>query len=157
MAASAVAPIDVSSNLFITPHARLIYNDYDADGYTETGSLGFSAAVNPDSVSRLTGTISARIQSVHENIDGNGTALIPELTLGVVGDLMDDDANATANFVGGGTTFAVTGTQKEDIGAFVGVGLALNNPAWVASVSYEADIRSDYLSHTASAEFRLRF
>lgn len=135
----------------------MIYNHYDADGYTETGSLGFSAAVNPDSVSRLTGTISARIQSVHENFSNGDTTFIPELRLALVGDLIDDDATATVNFVGGGTAYQVTGTDTSDIGALVGIGLALNNPAWVASVSYEADIRSDYLSHTASAEFWLRF
>lgn len=150
-------PIEVSSNVFITPNASLTYNHYDADSYTETGSLGFSATVNPGSASQLTGTLGARFHAVYEDIDGSGTDFIPEVRLGVIGDLVDDDSVSTANFVGGGTAFNVTGTDTDDIGALIGLGLALDNDGWAAGISYDGDIRSDYMSHTARAEFRWKF
>lgn len=148
-------PIEVSSNVFITPNASLTYNHYDADSYTETGSAGLSARVNPGSASQLTGTLSARIHAVYEQ--SNGTSFIPELRLGIIGDLIDDDAVSTATFVGGGTAFNVTGTDTDDIGALIGIGFALDNATWSAGVSYDADIRSDYMSHTGRAEFRWKF
>jgi outer membrane autotransporter protein len=148
-------PIEVSSNIFITPNASLTYNHYEADSYTETGSGGFSARVNPGSASQLTGTIGARFHTVYEYT--SGTSFIPELRIGVIGDLVDDDAVSTATFVGGGTTFNVTGTDTDDIGALIGVGFALDNAGWTAGINYDADIRGDFMSHTARAEFRWKF
>lgn len=149
------APMEVSSNVFITPNASLTYNHYDADSYTETGSAGFSARVNSGSASQLTGTLGARIHAVYEQADG--TSFIPELRVGIIGDLVDDDAVSTATFVGGGMAFNVTGTDTDDIGALIGLGLAMDNDSWSAGISYDADIRSDFMSHTARAEFRWNF
>lgn len=148
-------PVEVSSGVFITPNASLTYNHYDADSYTETGSAGFSARVNPGSTSQLTGTLGARVHAVYEQVDG--TRLIPELRVGIIGDLNDDDAVSTATFVGGGTAFNVTGADTDDIGALIGLGLAMENDAWSAGISYDADIRGDYTSHTGRAEFRWKF
>lgn len=153
--AAAGVPIEVSSGVFITPNASLTWNHYDADSYTETGSLGFSANVNPDSVSQLTGTLGARLHAVYEQ--GDGTAFIPEVSVAVVGDLIDDDAVSTATFVGGGTAYTVTGTDTDDIGALIGAGFSFESEGWSAGLSYDADLRSDYQSHTGRAEFRWKF
>lgn len=155
MGAALGVPLEVSSNVFITPNASLTYNHYDADSYTETGSAGFSARVNPGSASQLTGTLGARIHAVYEQADG--TSFIPELRVGIIGDLIDDDAVSTATFVGGGTAFNVTGTDTDDIGALIGLGLTMENDSWSAGITYDADIRSDFMSHTARAEFRWKF
>lgn len=148
-------PIEVSSSLVITPNASLSWNHYDADTYTETGSP-LAQTVNPDAVSQLTGTIGARIHAVYENFDDDGTMFIPELRVALIGDLMDDDATAMATFTGA-TAYQVTGTDTDAVGALIGVGLGLDNPDWSAAVSYDADIRNDFMSHTARAEFRWKF
>lgn len=150
-------PVEVASQVYLTPNASLTWNHYSADSYTETGSLGFSARVTPGSVSQLTGTVGARIHAVYENFTANGTSLIPELRVGLAYDIVDDDAVSTATFVGGGTSYSVTGTNTDDLGALIGVGLSFDNPAWTASLGYDGDLRSDYMSHTASAEYRFRF
>lgn len=155
MGAALGVPLEVSSNVFITPNASLTYNHYDADSYTETGSAGFSARVNPGSASQLTATLGARIHAVYEQADG--TSFIPELRVGIIGDLIDDDAVSTATFVGGGTAFNVTGTDTDDIGALIGLGLTMENDSWSAGITYDADIRGDFMSHTARAEFRWKF
>lgn len=151
------APIEVSSNVFITPNASLAWNHSDSESYTETGSMGLSQHVNPDASSSLTGTIGARIHAVHESFGNTGTTFVPELRLAMVGDLMDDDATATVNYVGGGTAYQVTGTDTSDIGALVGFGLTLDNPYWSASLSYDAEIRSDFVSHTGRARISWSF
>lgn len=150
-------PLEVASQVYLTPNASLTWNHYAADSYTETGSLGFSARVTPGSVSQLTGTIGARIHAVYENFTAGGTSLIPELRIGLAYDLVDDDAVSAATFVGGGTSYSVTGTNTDDLGALLGLGFSLDNPSWSAGLAYDADIRSDFMSHTASAEYRLRF
>ncbi|GAB5510431.1 MAG: hypothetical protein Rhims3KO_18320 [Hyphomicrobiales bacterium] len=151
------APIEVSSNVFITPNASLTWNHSDSESYTETGSMGLSQHVNPDASSSLTGTIGARIHAVHESFGNTGTTFVPELRLAMVGDLIDDDATATVNYVGGGTAYQVTGTDTSDIGALVGFGLTLDNPYWSASLSYDAEIRSDLVSHTGRARISWSF
>lgn len=151
------APIEVSSNVFVTPNASLTWNHSDSESYTETGSMGLSQHVNPDASNSLTGTIGARIHAVHESFGNIGTTFVPELRLAMVGDLMDDDATATVNYVGGGTAYQVTGTDTSDIGALVGFGLTLDNPYWSASLSYDAEIRSDFVSHTGRARISWSF
>jgi fibronectin-binding autotransporter adhesin len=151
-------PMEVSQDIYITPNASLTYNSYDADSYTETGGGGFSQTVTPDAVTQLTGTIGARIHAVYDNFDRDGTVFIPELRLALIGDLVDDDATASALFTGAGATaYQVTGTDTDDFGALVGVGLGLDNPDWSASLNYDADLRSDSQNHTARAEFRWKF
>lgn len=114
--------------------------------------------VNPDAVSQLTGTIGARIHAVYENFDTDGTVFIPELRVALIADLIDDDATASATFAGAGVgSYQVTGTDTDDVGALIGFGLGLDNPDWSAGISYDADLRSDFISHTARAEFRWKF
>lgn len=147
------APIAISPNAYLTPNASLTWNHYDADGYTEVGVgantiAGFSA-------NTLTGTIGARLHAVYEMSDGS--AIIPELSAGLLYDLVDDDSQASATFVGGGTAYTVSGTEIADIGAVLGAGLTMRNDTWSFGLSYEGDIRSDFTSHTARAEIRMRF
>ena len=157
LGAAAGVPIEMGQGIFITPNASLTYNYYQADDYTETGSLGFSSSVDPGSVNQLTGTIGARVHAVYEDVGYGGTAVIPELRVALIGDIIDDDATSTATFTGGGTAYAVTGTETDDIGALVGVGLSLDNEGWSAGLAYDADLRSDYQSHAGRAEFRWKF
>ncbi|MGD1886300.1 MAG: hypothetical protein ACFB01_04095 [Cohaesibacteraceae bacterium] len=42
-------------------------------------------------------------------------------------------------------------------GALIGAGFSFENEGWSAGLSYEADLRSDYQSHTGRAEFRWKF
>ncbi|MEM1283773.1 MAG: autotransporter outer membrane beta-barrel domain-containing protein [Pseudomonadota bacterium] len=149
-------PLEVSVGVYITPNASLTWNHYDADTYTETGGT-LAQTVNSDTVSQLTGTIGARIHAVYDNFDSDGTVFIPELRVALIGDIADDDATASVAFTGGGASYQVTGTDTDDIGALVGVGFGLDNPDWSAALNYDADIRGDFMSHTARAEFRWKF
>lgn len=150
-------PVEVASQVYLTPNASLTWNRYAADSYTETGSLGFSSQVNPGSVGQLTGTIGARIHAVYENFTPSGASFVPELRIGLAYDIVDGDAVSVATFTGGGTSYSVTGTDTDDLGALVGLGLSLDHSAWSAGVAYDGDIRSDSMTHTASAEYRFRF
>lgn len=49
------------------------------------------------------------------------------------------------------------GTGPDVVVALIGVGLSLDTAGWSAGISYDADIRSDFLSHSARAEFRWKF
>lgn len=147
------APIAISANGYLTPNASLTWNHYDADGYTETGVgantvAGFTA-------NTLTGTIGARLHAVYEMSDGS--AIIPELSAGLLYDIVDDDGRTSATFVGGGAAYTVSGTEISNIGAAIGAGLTMRNDVWSVGLSYDGDIRSDFMSHTGRAEVRMRF
>lgn len=147
------APIAISPNAYLTPNASLTWNHYDADGYTEVGVgantvAGFTA-------NTLTGTIGTRLHAVYEMSDGS--AIIPELSAGLLYDIIDDNGRASATFVGGGAAYTISGTEIADIGAAIGAGLTMRNDTWSVGLSYDGDIRSDFMSHTARAEVRIRF
>lgn len=148
-------PIAISPNLVVTPNASLTWNSCAADGYTEPGALG--QTVRPDAVGQLTGTIGTRIHAVFENVDNEGTQVVPELRLALAGDVFGDDATAMMNFASGGTTYQVSGADTSNLGALIGLGLSLNNHTWSAGFTYDAELRSDLISHTARAEFRWKF
>lgn len=147
------APIAISANGYLTPNASLTWNHYDADGYTEVG-VGANT-VTGFTANTLTGTIGARLHAVYEISDGS--AIIPELSAGLIYDIIDDDGRASATFVGGGAAYTVSGTEISDIGAVIGAGLTMRNDVWSVGLSYDADIRSDFMSHTGRAEVRMRF
>lgn len=150
---SAGAPIAVSETAFLTPNASLTWNSYDADGYTEIGVGANTVSASTDST--LTGTIGARWHAVYEM--SNGSAIIPEISAGLLYDLMDDDSRASATFVGGNTAYTVSGTEIADLGAVIGAGLTMRGDVWSFGVAYDADIRSDFMSHTGRAEVRMTF
>lgn len=156
VALSGGVPLEMHTNVYLTPNASLTWNHFDADSYTETGG-GLTQRVTSDSSNQLTGTIGTRLHAVFDGIDRSGTSLIPELRVGLSYDILDDDAVSTAAFTGGGASYQVTGLDTDDIGALIGLGLALENPGWSASLAYNGDIRSDLIGHTASAQVRLRF
>lgn len=157
LAISGGVPVELAPSVFITPNASLTWSHYEADGYTEVGPAPLANTVSAVSATQLTGTIGTRIHAVYENFDGVGTTFVPEARLGVSYDLVDQAAAATASFSGGGVAYQVTGTDISNVGALVGLGLSLNNAGWSAGISYDADIRSDFMSHTARAEFRWSF
>lgn len=157
LAISGGVPVELAPSVFITPNASLTWSHYEADGYTEVGPAPLANTVSAVSATQLTGTIGTRIHAVYENFDGVGTTFVPEARLGVSYDLVDQAAAATARFSGGGVAYQVTGTDISNVGALVGLGLSLDNAGWSAGISYDADIRSDFMSHTARAEFRWSF
>ena len=157
LAATAGTPFEVGHSVFITPNAGLTWNHYDAEDYTETGTGALTASVDSETVNQLTGTVGARIHAVFDGVDRSGTVFIPELRLGVAFALIDDDAVSTAPFTGGGAAYQPTGTDTDDIGALLGLGLGFDNPDWSANLTYDADLRSDFHSHTARAEVRVKF
>lgn len=145
-------PIALGASSFLTPNASLTWNSYDADGYTELG-VGANA-VSGLSTNTLTGTLGARLHAVHEL--GDGVEIVPEVNAGLLYELADDDG-ASARFVGGGTSYTVSGTRIADIGAVLGVGLTMRGDRWSAGIAYDGDVRSDFVSHTGRAEVRWTF
>ncbi len=151
-------PFAIGQNTFLTPQASLAYFSYGADGYTETGTAAIATGlqtVETERVNQVTGTLAARLHGTYQT--GGGTTVAPEATVGLVFDMLDDDAVATARFAGGGSAFQVTGTDTDDIGALVGVGVTFDNADWSASFNYDGDIRGNFQNHTGSAEFRWKF
>lgn len=138
----------------VTPTAGLSYIHLMTDEYTETGAAGLNQQVDIKNMNILLGTIGAK---VHTQLKMNGGYLIPEIRGGISFDFIGDSSVATAQFTGGGAAFTVEGQNPERLGANIGFGIDYDQGDWIIGAGYDADIKNNYLSHSAQVKARLRF
>ena len=71
--------------------------------------------------------------------------------------IIGDEAVATGTFTGGGAAFTSTGAEVEQLSGNVGFGLTYETDMWSAGANYDLDAKSDYSSHSAKLELRVKF
>jgi uncharacterized protein with beta-barrel porin domain len=69
----------------------------------------------------------------------------------------DTQQDIASSFVGG-TSFTTNGVAQARDSANLGLGVSLNSAnGQTLSVNYDAEVKSDYVSHTAAVKFRYDF
>lgn len=141
----------------LTPVGSLAYSHLSQDGYTESG-LGALNVANSDVDSFKSG-LGAKAIIPLSNAHGFKTALLGRAIWShEFGDVQQD---TTASFVGGTTSFTTNGVSVARDGLNLGASLSLSstNKGLVQnlSISYDADVRDQYLSHTARLQARFDF
>ena len=147
-------PMQVKTDVFVTPTAGLSYTRVSSDSYTETGAGNLNLKVKPDDVDVLIASLGAK---AHTHIkQGDGT-LVPSARAGLSYDFMADQATATGTYTGGGAAFKVKGMKAEKLAGNFGLGLAYDDGAWSVGANYDAEVKSGYTGHSASLEARVKF
>ena len=147
-------PMQVKTDVFVTPMAGLSYTRVSSDSYTETGAGNLNLKVKPDDVDVLIASLGAR---AHTHIKQGDGILVPSARAGLSYDFMADQATATGRYTGGGAAFKVKGMKAEKLAGNFGLGLAYDDGAWSVGANYDAEVKSGYTGHSASLEARVKF
>ncbi len=140
----------------ITPMASLTYVNLDQDGYTETDRSNSGAALTVSST---------KTDSFRSGLGAKVSVPLSEGTLKTVVEaralwnyeFADTNQDIAARFAGG-TSFTTNGVSQARDSANLGLGLNLSTAnRQNLSVNYDAEVKSDYVGHTASVKFRYDF
>ena len=139
-----------------TPLASLAYVNLDQDGYTETDPTASGAALTVGSTKTdsLRSGLGAKV-SVPLSTGKLNTALEARAVWNH--EFADTQQDIASSFVGG-TSFTTNGVAQARDSANLGLGVSLNSAnGQTLSVNYDAEVKSDYVSHTAAVKFRYDF
>jgi uncharacterized protein with beta-barrel porin domain len=153
-ALGASVPVDLSG-ASLTPRASFTYTNVSYDSYTETGASTLSQKIAQDDVASGLLQLGATVQTSSEGTDG--FVITPSLRAGVFYDLIGDEAKATANYTGGGSSFGVKGAGVEKFGGTVGVGLMGSKDNLSLSANYDATLKSGYTAHSGELKLSVGF
>ena len=140
----------------ITPLASLTYVRLDQDGYTETSTSGAALAVDDTQTDSLRTGLGAKVQI--PVLDSTFAKTIVEARVIWNHEFGDDSQDVTARFAAGGSSFTTNGVGIARDSANVGLGLNMvTTDHQTLAVNYDAEVRSDYIGHTASLQYRYDF
>ncbi len=145
-----------SNGLVITPLVGVSYYHIALDDYTETGSAA-ALVVNDEDYDSLSSTFGVQIDLAKDNA-GQGWTMKPGLHTYWNHEFIDDSYDVTSRFVGGSTGFTTNGMEPDSDTFNVGVDLELaNENDWEFTLSYDADIKDEYLGHRGNLRIRKDF
>ena len=141
----------------ITPIASLTYSRLSEDGYTESG-VGALVVGNQETDSFRTG-LGAKAQIPLYDKASLNSGL--ELRAIWGHEFADTAQDTTASFASGGSSFTTSGVSPARDSADLGVSIRIaSSEGYIKqslSVSYDAEIKDEYLSHTAQLQARFDF
>ena len=140
----------------VTPMASLTYVNLNQDGYTENDRSNSGAALTVGS---------AQTDSFRSGLGAKISVPISEGSMKTAvearamwnHEFADTNQDIAARFAGG-TSFTTNGVSQARDSANLGLGLNLSTAnRQNLSVNYDAEVKSDYVGHTASVKFRYDF
>ncbi|MDA1357973.1 MAG: autotransporter outer membrane beta-barrel domain-containing protein, partial [Proteobacteria bacterium] len=139
-----------------TPNAAFQYTHLSSQSFTETGAGVLNLVVNPEDLDMAVGILGLNYEATYAATNGSWT---PQVRTSVSYDFSGDDADSVSRFTGAATTFTTKGAEVEEFGGAVGAGLTFSTAdgMWDLSADYDADIKSDFLSHTGSFRAKYNF
>lgn len=142
----------VSEKTSLSPVAHVDYTLIRTDGYTETGANALNLKVDAETSNAFVIGTGARL--THALTDN--TSLRANVDVGY--DVINDQAQATSSFVGGGAAFTTKGISPSPWVGRVGLDLTTMTDGGTEFVlGYDLEGRNDYTNQTASAKIRLPF
>lgn len=147
-------PIDMDSYA-ITPQVTLAYSYVDPDSYTESGFGALN--VSPDSMDLFGIKVGV---TINKKLIFDGGVLSPKFRMIADWDVLQERAQVNSSWASTGTTITpIFGAEPAALGGIFGAGIdyATDDGAYVFSLDYDLSTRSDFVSHAASAQFRLNF
>ena len=149
-------PLHMNNTLTLVPTAIASYSYLDQDGYTETSTLGSALTVNGRSTDSFRTGLGAKAIF---NIGEEALPIGLEARALWWHEFADVAQDTTAHFAAGGTAFNVEGIRPARDAANLGLSLkaSAKDGSQSLAISYDADLRNQYLGHTASLTARFNF
>ena len=138
----------------LTPKADLSWTHISNAGYTETGANDLNLIVGSSSNDVVTARAGAEFA---QRIENNGSVTIPRVSVMAGYDLVNDRAETTSTFTGGGSAFTTQGIDPEKASLALGFGVDHVSDDSTASFDFNADIKDGYSNNTASLTFKSKF
>ncbi len=143
----------VWERVLVTPHINLRYSHTNYDALTERNAGPLGLAVNYDDVDEF--VLGGGVYLGYYVEMDSEVSLIPNLTLQVYHDFINDSGQSASNFIGGGTTFATPGVEPAATSGRVGAGLdVVCADEWYLSLNYDLQFKSDFTAHGGWLRFR---
>lgn len=148
-------PILVSEKISVIPMLSLAYSHLAQDGYTETGAAALRVG-DVDTDSFRTGAGAKALLTVMESSDVKAVLEGRAMWHHEFGDNSQD---TSAAFTAGGATFTTNGVSVDRNSYNVGASLQLSGKSaqQTLTLSYDADLRDQYVGHTAKVQARFDF
>ncbi|MEH6496305.1 MAG: autotransporter domain-containing protein [Pseudomonas marincola] len=148
-------PQHIEGATYFTPTVGVAWTHVTSEDYTETGAGGLNQSVDIDDMDVVVVSLGAKF---HTAVQVGGGRLVPEIHAGINYDLVGDEAAASAAFTGGGAAFTVEGAEVQQFGGGAGLGVTYESGnVWSIGATYDADLKSNYISHSAVFEARFKF
>jgi outer membrane autotransporter protein len=153
---SASYPIKVGPKTTLVPTVIANYSYLDQDGYTETSKAGAALSINGHSTDSFRTGFGAKALF---NIGNEALPINLETRALWWHEFADVAQDTSARFAAGGTAFKVEGVRPARDSANLGASLnaSAKDGSQSLTISYDADVRSQYLGHTASLTARFNF
>jgi uncharacterized protein with beta-barrel porin domain len=149
-------PFNLGVDFYTTPFIGTTISMIKSDSYEEQSSVtndALALSYADSTVNSQVGTLGFKFQEIFK---GESLTTTAELKLAVNQEFEDDKITNTNTYQGGGTSFENTVDIAKTSGT-VGLGLDFIYDAIVFSIGYEANIRDQYLGHSAQAKFTAKF
>ena len=147
-------------NFSLTPSAIINYTNITQDPYTETGGGGgIDLSVSEIKTDSMIGTL--KMEFAYTTNFSSGDDVVGQLRYGLHGgwsnELRNDPQSITTQFVGFDNQFTLIGSEVPKNSYQAGGGVYFGTDITNFSLVYDANWQDQYLSHTATMNFRVRF
>lgn len=156
LAGSARAGRDFTSgNYFLRPSVSVDYLGLYESGYTETGGgSGVDLIVSDRDSTSFSATA---MLTVGARFSSNDSWWAPHIQAGFRNEFTSAETQTEAQFVDYDDTFTLRSQQMPGTGFIFGFGIAAGSGYSVFSLDYDADLRDDFIRHTARLVMRMVF
>ena len=140
---------------FIRPSASVDYLSLTENSYSESGGgSGIDLVVGDRDSTSFTGTA---LLSMGARFEGSDNWWSPTMRLGYRSELDSSNTDTEAYFAGFDDRFTLRSQQMPGSGFIFGFGIAAGSDYSTFSLDYDADVRDDFIRHTARFVIRLVF
>lgn len=140
----------------VTPALLAGWNHVYSESYSETGAGGLGLDVDSISSDKL--DVGAKIRVARSWKDDEGNIATPAIKLGYSYDVIGDQVDTTASFVGGGSAFSTQGVDPARGNFNGGLGFKYETTGNLDfEASYDLNTKEDYTAHSASIKATAHF
>lgn len=156
LAANLIKEYELNNGISLTPMLGLKYKYISLDSYVETGSPA-ALEVDGENYNSLSSVLGLQAEFPLNNTEKKWS-MTPSVHGYWSHEFIDDSYDVTSKFVGGSSSFTTIGVEPESDTFNIGADLELtNNNNWEVSLSYNAEIKDEYLGHVGELRIRKDF